>query len=337
MHDSQGNFTIKKCDFEGWREWYSPVLDLIPQNPTGGEFSCETHVWKLGSVLIGQAFGPRARLRRSKNNIRRDPVDHWGIFYCEHDGYLTKVGETEAEIPPRAPYLWSMGREILNERPIHGVRMQIFLPRDVFRDSAPLLDAACGSPLALDTPLGRLLGDYMIALWRRLPDMTEADFASLGKTIGAMVVAAVAPSADRMEIARPLIDLARKERVQQVVREHLRSPALEPRKLGRMVGMSRSNLYRLFENTGGIARYIQRQRLLEASAILADPASTQTVTAIAEDLCFADVSSFRRAFKREFGYTPREARHAAASGLDITPRTRVPSAEAHFGDLLRGF
>ena len=58
---------------------------------------------------------------------------------------------------------------------------------------------------------------------------------------------------------------------------------------------------------------------------------------IAEDLCFADASGFSRAFKREFGYTPREARHAALSGLDVTPKARVPSARAHFGDLLRGF
>ena len=103
-----------------------------------------------------------------------------------------------------------------------------------------------------------------------------------------------------------------------------------------MVGMSRSNLYRLFEDTGGIARYIQHQRLLEARAILAESASSQTVSMIAEDLCFADASGFSRAFKREFGYTPREARYSALSGLDITPRARVPSAGAHFGDLLRG-
>ncbi|MBO0738920.1 MAG: helix-turn-helix domain-containing protein [Alphaproteobacteria bacterium] len=285
---------------------------------------------------MSQTIGPpRARLIRTKNHIRRDPVDHWGIAYCARDGYLTKVGKTEAEVAAGVPFLWSMGQEHSIERPIHGVWMKIFLPRDLFRDSAPLIDAACGSPL--DTPLGRLLGDYMIALWRRSQDITEADFAGLGKTVGVMAVAAVAPSADRTAIARPLIDLGRKERVRQVVQQHLRSPALEPGNIGRMVGMSRSNLYRLFQDTGGIARYIQRQRLLEASAILADPASTQTVTAIAEDFCFADVSSFRRAFKREFGYTPREARYAAVSGLDVTPRAHVPSAGAHFGDLLRRF
>ena len=337
-HDNEGIFTIKKWtpdQFEAWREWYSPVFDIIPKDPKSDGFSSETRAWKLGSLTMSRTIGPRARIIRTKKHIRRDPVDHWGISYCVRDEYLTKAGETEAEVPAGVPYLWSMGQEYLNERPMYGDRVQIYLPRDVFRDSAPLLDAACGSPL--DTPLGRLLGDYMIALWRRLPDMTEADFSGLAKTIGAMVAAAVAPSADRTAIAKPLIDLSRKERVRQVVQKHLRLPTLVPRNLGRIVGMSRSNLYRLFEDTGGIARYIQHERLLEARAILADPASTQTASVIAEDLCFADTSTFGRAFKREFGYTPREARYAAVSGLDVTPKARVPSAGAHFGDLLRGF
>jgi hypothetical protein len=44
-------------------------------------------------------------------------------------------------------------------------------------------------------------------------------------------------------------------------------------------------------------------------------------------------------FKREFGYSPSEARYAALSGLElgVTPKTRAPSAGADFGELLRRF
>jgi AraC-like DNA-binding protein len=189
----------------------------------------------------------------------------------------------------------------------------------------------------LDTPLGHLLGDYMIALERRLPDVTEADFPRITKAVGAMVAAVVEPSAARVVVAQQQIDLGRKERVRQAVRRHLRPPTLGPKNLARLVGMSRSNLYRLFEDTGGVARYIQRERLLAARAILADPSRIQSISAIAEDLCFADASSFSRTFKREFGYAPSEARYAI-SGLElgVTPRIRMPSAGANFGELLRG-
>jgi AraC-like DNA-binding protein len=108
------------------------------------------------------------------------------------------------------------------------------------------------------------------------------------------------PSAERNSVAKPLIDFGRKERVRQAVRRHLRTPALEPKTLARLVGMSRSNLYRLFEDIGGVVRYIQRERLLEAHAILSDPEKAQSISAISEDLCFADASSFSRTFKREY-------------------------------------
>jgi AraC-like DNA-binding protein len=234
------------------------------------------------------------------------------------------------------PYLWSLGQEFQHER-THVDRVQFFMTRDAFRDIAPVLDAALGS--TLDTPLGHLLGDYMIALERHLPTVTEADFPRLANAVGAMVSAAVAPSAERVAVARRQIDVGRKERVRQAVRRHLRTPTLGPRTLGRLVGMSRSNLYRLFEDTGGVARYIQRERLLEAHAVLSDPATTKSISAVAEDLCFADASSFSRTFKREFGRSPSEVRSAAVDGLALSAMPRGPllSEGADFGALLRGF
>jgi AraC-like DNA-binding protein len=152
-----------------------------------------------------------------------------------------------------------------------------------------------------------------------------------------MVAAAVAPSAARLAVARGQIDVGRRERVRQVVRRHLRSPSLRPKTLCRLVGMSRSNLYRLFEEKGGVAQYIQGHRLVEAHAILADPANTKPISVLAEDLCFAEASSFSRAFKREFGGTPSELRSAALAGLAPLPRPhrRGSSMGSDFSELQR--
>ena len=251
--------------------------------------------------------------------------------------HLAQTAGTEIEVPAKVPFLWSLGQEFLHER-THVDRVQFFLARDAFRDIAPLLDGALGS--TLDTPLGHLLGDYMMALERRLSVVTEADLSRLTTAVGAMVAAAVSPSTDRVAVARAQIDVGRKERVRQAVRRHLRTPTLGPTNLCRLVGMSRSNLYRLFENTGGVARYIQRERLLEAHAVLTDPTTTESISAIAEDLCFADASSFSRTFKREFGHSPGEMRSAALAGLVLPaiPRGLAPSsAGADFSELLRGF
>ena len=328
---------IPRDQLEAWREWFEPVLDVLPKHATGDEFTAEMRMWKLGGLAMSRTIAPPANVVRAKGNLRRDPVDHWVISYCARGAHLAQTAGAELEVPARVPFLWSLGQEFLHER-THVDRVQFFLARDAFRDIAPLLDGALGS--TLDTPLGRLLGDYMMALERRLSVVMEADLSRLTTAVGAMVAAAVSPSADRVAVASGQIDVGRKERVRQAVRRHLRTPMLGPTNLCRLVGMSRSNLYRLFEDTGGVARYIQRERLLEAHAVLTDPTTTESISAIAEDLCFADASSFSRTFKREFGHSPGEMRAATFAGLALSATPRGPvasSAGADFSELLRGF
>ena len=322
--------------FEAWREWHQPVLDFLHQQSTRYGFPAEVHLWRLGGLAMSRTSVPPVSVARTKSNLRRDPIDHWVISYCVRGAHLTNTAGTAVEIPAKVPFVSSLGQEFLHER-THIDRVSFLMPRDGFRDIAPLLDAACGP--SLDTPLGHLLGDYMIALEHHLPEVTEPDFPRLARAISAIVAVAAAPSAERVAVAGAQIDAGRKERVRQVVRKHLRTPTFRPSILCRLVGMSRSNLYRLFEDTGGVARYIQRERLLEAHAVLTVPATTRSISAIADDLCFADASSFSRAFRREFGYSPGELRSATLAGLapPRTPRGPVPSAGTDFGEFIRGF
>jgi AraC-like DNA-binding protein len=325
------NTLCPQDQFEVWHEWYQPVLDILPRQATD-RFPAEIHVWRLGGLAMSRTSGPPVTVTRARSHLRRDAVDHWVISYCARGAHSATTAGTSVEVPSKVPYLWSLGQEFQHER-THVDRVQFFMTRDTFRGIAPVLDAALGS--TLDTPLGHLLGDYMIALERRLPTVTDADLARLAGAVGAMVAAAVAPSAQRVAVAARQIDVGRKEQVRQAVRRHLRTPTLAPKTLSRLVGISRSNLYRLFEHEGGVARYIQRERLFEARTVLSGPASTQSVSAVAEDLCFADASSFSRVFKREFGCSPSEAR---STGLALaTPRSGVLSERADFGELLRGF
>ena len=142
----------------------------------------------------------------------------------------------------------------------------------------------------------------------------------------------------RASSTRVLIDVGRLERIRQTVRAHLQSPLLGPQMLCRHVGMSRSNLYRLLESEGGVASYIQRHRLMEARSRLSDIRNTQSIAAMAHDLCFTDSSSFSRAFRAMFGLSPGDVRAVTAkSGMTdpAPPRARQTQACINFSDLLR--
>jgi AraC-like DNA-binding protein len=188
-----------------------------------------------------------------------------------------------------------------------------------------------------DTPLGRLLGDYMLLLEHELSNLSLEDAGRLENTVDAMLRACLAPSADRVALAKRQINLTLMERVRLAVGRHLRSPSLGPDKLCREAATSRSQLYRLLEGEGGVAHYIQRRRLSESFAILCDTSNNFSIAAIAEILCFADASSFSRAFRREFGMTPSDVRGASRGGLApvVTPAGSSGPRTSSFADCLR--
>lgn len=233
--------------FEAWREWNRP-FDFIPKQSSSG-FPATLRKWNLIGLAVTRNATPAVRLARTKTNLKRDPIDHWTLSYCSKEMRIIDAHGRVIDVPAKIPFLLSLRHEFVRERKGRFDRIQFVLPRDTFRDIAMMLDARCGS--ALDTPLGHILGDYMILLDRHLPHVTEADVSGLTNAVSAMVAAAVAPSVDRLAEARPQIALRQLEMARRVVQANLQSPNFNIRTMCREVAMSRSALYRLLEPQGG--------------------------------------------------------------------------------------
>lgn len=322
--------------YGGWRAWSLPLLDVTSPEAVNGGFSAESRVWKLDDgLLVAQLTVAASDTVRSQRLIRHQPADHWVITHLLRG--TTSIETPRGTIEARASQscVWSLGQPSSSKRS-RIERIDLLLSRDTFHYIAPLLDAATGS--ILDTPLGRFLSDFLQTLLVRLPLLPDNDAPHLTTAISKLVAACVAPSSARVEAARVLIDVGRLERIRQTVRAHLQSPRLGPQMLCCHVGMSRSNLYRLLESEGGVTSYIQRHRLMEARSRLSDIRNTQSIAAIAHDLCFADSSSFSRAFRTMFGLSPGDVRAAAAKpGMPdpMPPQARQTQACTNFSDLLR--
>jgi AraC-like DNA-binding protein len=315
-----------------WREWFNPVFDIQALGDGKEGFAAENLVWSLGGVLMTRALAPAARVSRSRTNIRKSAIDHWVISYCRNGSTVVEIGDDRISAPPRVPYIWSLGQPFASERS-RVERIQLILPRDEFQGLAAIFDKASGT--SLTNPLGRLLGDYMLALDRWVPEMNAEDVSRLSAGVRGMISACIMPSPDRLAVAEQGINSARKERVRRIVAQNLRSPQLTPETICKLAGLSRSLLYRLFENNGGIVHYVQRQRLQEAYTMLSDAMNTKRIHEIALELCFQDASSFSRAFHLEFECTPSAVRIAAIGGApQIVKEHANTEMRARFGDLL---
>jgi AraC-like DNA-binding protein len=321
--------------YEGWRAWSLPLLDVTPKHAISDGFCAKNQIWKLDDgLLVTQIAAPAARTVRSSRLIRYLPADHWVVSRLLRGETSIETSRGTIDVQAGRSYVWSLGGISSAERSRID-RVDLLLSRDTFRDIAPLLDTTIGS--VLDVPLGQFLGDFLLTLLERLPLLPDSDAPLLTAAVGKLVATCVAPSAERAEAARALIDVGRLERVRQTVRTHLQSSLLGPQMLCREVGMSRSNLYRVLESEGGVTAYIQRQRLTEARSRLSDSRNTQSISSMALDLCFTDSSSFSRAFRAMFGVSPGDVRAASAKLGAPHPWPPAHPAEpcTNFGDVLR--
>jgi AraC-like DNA-binding protein len=322
--------------FDAWRTWYGPVFDSVPQRPVEGGFHAKVSTWILDGFTLSRVSAPAVNGIRTKAHIRRNPVDHWVVTSYRRGA--TRIGMQDSSLEPSlgAPFVVSLAEEMTAQRSDDNDRVALHLSRDRFHAISSILDSARGQPL--NTPPGRMLADYMLLLERNLPSLPQEDASRVGNAVQAMIEACLAPSADRMVKAAPQVNVTLMERVRRAVSKHLRSPALGPAELCREAAMSRSHLYRLLEGEGGVARYIQRRRLSESFTLLSDTANTLSIGRVAEILCFADASSFSRAFRREFGIAPSEVRAGCLERLHppvsaITGKRDVKT----FADCLRSF
>ena len=322
---------------EAWRNWYGAIFEATSDASQDEGFVAANSNWSLNGFTLSRVSSPPTGIARTRHPLRRNHVDHWAFTDSKRTTSEIEVRDRALEVPPGVPFLLSLGEEMHIHRRQQDERVQLLLARDGFQAIAPLLDGARG--MALNTSQGVLLADYILLLERNLPNLTPEEGSRLPSAIQAMVGACLAPSVDRLVTAGRQIDLTLMERVRRAVRRNLRSPSLGPDRLCREAATSRSQLYRLLEGEGGVARYIQRRRLSESFAILCDITNNFSIAAIAETLCFVDASNFSRAFRREFGMSPSEVRAASLVGLAPAATSMVPAgSEAHsFADYLRAF
>jgi AraC-like DNA-binding protein len=91
---------------------------------------------------------------------------------------------------------------------------------------------------------------------------------------------------------------------------NLTSKELSVEAVAKQQGITPRYLHMLFEAEGTtFSQFVLARRLMLARRLLGDPRYDQsTITSVAYEAGFGDLSYFNRAFRRTFGMTPRDAR-----------------------------
>jgi AraC-like DNA-binding protein len=127
-----------------------------------------------------------------------------------------------------------------------------------------------------------------------------------------------------------------RRRIIDFIETHLSDQTLSPTKIAANSRISLSYLYSLFsDNETTVVQFVQVKRLQRAYEILvADPKGHRTVSEVAYEVGFKNVSHFSRSFSRHFKIAPRDIRqvnnafgpeaHAKPGRLKTIPASKAP-------------
>jgi len=274
--------------------------------------------WRLGGMVLSVNSVPDSRFQRGAVQARRDQLDHFVIRVLREGRSLLRHPGFTASIGPGEPVLFSM-EESWTTCWQGAEWVSVTIPRDLHPHLARGLAALPRGPLR--GAGATMLAEALLALPRQLETATEADLPVLGEIARSMVAACLLSGAP---VPTEVMERSRKEQVRRAVQAHIGSALLTPARLAGLVGISRSALYRMFENEGGVAQYIRDMRLAFAHEALRDPEQAHRgVAAIAEACGFPDPSVFTRSFRRAYGMAPRDVRVAGAVAAPQGARQQI--------------
>lgn len=205
-------------------------------------------------------------------------------------------------------YSWTDQQQLI----VQVSRSSLGLPASMLEDAMHRLSL----PEGVRQPAARNLFSYAAAL----PGDKVADKA---RTAGVLrdLAAVMIRSSFGEGSGVPRTSGGLRHAVQEYLRRHAARPGLDMDEVARAHFVSRRRLYQVFEEDGASpAMFLRTERLRVAERLLCEE-PFRTIEWIAYEAGFRDLTTFTRAFRRQFGCTPREWRAMGARrALDAVPR-----------------
>jgi AraC-like DNA-binding protein len=286
-----------------WAEALDPVFEVKVTDADQMATPRELQNYALGTMILGRADAPGQRRVRDSRRCATHGVDH---VLIQH--YLTGHGRIEARGRSRAIHAGDFTVTDLSQ-PIRvdaeEVRaLNLVVPRALLGDGE--VGDLHGSVLTPGlTPFAAALSSFLREADALAPSLSAAQGHQLTEVAaGLLQLALGAPVDDN----RPRDPLGLKPAVRRFILDRLGDPKLDTQMVLSRFGVSRSALYRLFDEDGGVHAYVRDLRLARAWRLLTAPGPARTRVASVAFACgFRDESAFSRAFRRRFGLSPSEA------------------------------
>ncbi|MBY5972450.1 helix-turn-helix domain-containing protein [Pseudooceanicola marinus] len=297
--------------------WQESANELFPSTIVTGspeeDFFGSVSWMQFGEVVLADFVSTAMEVSRAEEHIARNDAWYEVCLQVEGDCELTQGGRT-VTVRPREMVLYDSQQpyRMVFKGPYRQIALK--LPRRLLQDRVPCLDTLIVRQISGQSLPGRFLFDFIITMCEV---KGESARDSLISRLESHVVDLLATALSEIAQDQPLSAnrQAQLARVKAHILAHLDEPSLCPAEIARSQSISLRSLYELFEGEDlQVSKWIKAQRLERIRKDLGDSLlSSWPITTIALRRGFKDFSHFSRAFRAQYGISPRAYRKSRLS------------------------
>jgi AraC-like DNA-binding protein len=297
---------------EAFRENFGKAILRVEMEPDGPNFEADMKLFGLRGFGMASGFVSPVTNRRTARLIDNDDLVF--VFMESGSGSLSVDGRTiavthgDAVITANdevATFTGNTRTELTNLR----------FERDRLAPSLQsALPAVVGRQILQDNAALRLLKHYAAAAEAEVSSAPAQTRALIVDHLYDLAALALGANADSEAGAkRRGLRAARLHAIKTAILGNLADRNMSAATLAKLHGISQRYVQMLFEAEGTtFSEFLLAQRLKRAYRFLSDQALRElSISAIAFEVGFNDLSYFNRTFRREFGATPTDIRQAA--------------------------
>ena len=274
------------------------------------DFTADLRQREFGGYRLSRcACGPTSG-RRATAEIAQTGHDYYAILYLLKGEEIVRIGEEERFLTSGQLLLWDSEKPMEFEVRSQLEKLTLLTPASSLEAVFPFARDHVGQTVDGSGGPGALFAHHLCALeqvgWTLEPDTLER---SMRGTLELFSQAFAAERSGDATMHKRLMF----ERIRQYALHNLGDPELTPTRLAEAHGISVRYLHLLFKHAGATAgAWLRRERLQRCRVMLESPSQRwRSVTDIALSWGFHEMSHFSKAFRAEFGLSPREARRKA--------------------------
>ncbi len=285
-------------------------LDLGPYDDRPVRYEATVHGFDGLGVIWGRTNG---NIGRRTQSLLTDGNDDF-IFGTVLSGCSlpSQVGR-EFRMDAGAAVLLSCSDVGAKDYPVPTEFLTLRIARRLLNGMAARPEDALARPIPANTEALRLLVDY-IRLTLKNRQLASPELRRLFTSyVSDLVALAVGATRDAADVAYGRgMRAARLQAAKAFITRNSRRADLSANIVATYLGVTPRYVHLLFETEGlSCNEFVVERRLVRAYEMLFDSQrSDRTISAIAFTVGFSDLSHFNRAFRRRFGMTPSEVRHA---------------------------